>query len=230
MSSSKEKTPEQEMAGSSPKRFKTATDQSAAPLGTTNSDMLNHPSTSEDNDRGKNRKSLGRRVSFAPTAHVRMFEIPEEKQTPSMQGSNTFAMPDLSAQTGIGGFNLGAISTIEETSMTSNESFDVSVRHFDPSDSIHSSENSFMTENRNLNGQPGTPARASSLGGTSSQARNYANMIDDDGDDDDEEDEDNDMDDDAVTMELTGTVDMGVMRDYDNNNNSNSDNNREFTN
>ncbi|KAJ1857822.1 hypothetical protein LPJ57_007088, partial [Coemansia sp. RSA 486] len=167
-------------------------------------------------DRRRSRKSLGRRVSFAPTAHVRMFEIPEEKLTPALQGSNTFAMPDLSSQTGMAGFNLGAISTIEETSMASNESFDVSVRHSDPSESIHSSDNSFATDSRNANGQVGTPARRSSFG-VKPQGFGYPNMIDDDDDDDD--DDDNDMDDDAVTMELTGTVDMGAMRDYDNGSN-----------
>ncbi|KAJ1939617.1 hypothetical protein GGF37_004325, partial [Kickxella alabastrina] len=77
------------------------------------------------NDRRKSRKSVGRRVSFARTAHVRMFDIPEDKRLATPQGINTFTMPDISSQAGIVGFNLGAIPAIEEVSMTSNESFDV---------------------------------------------------------------------------------------------------------
>ncbi|KAJ1995982.1 hypothetical protein GGI25_000522 [Coemansia spiralis] len=197
----------------SPKRFKT-NDQSALPVSILKDAPFADAETIEPEDRRKSRKSLGRRVSFAPTAHVRMFEIPEEKQAKS-QGSNAYVMPDLSSQTGMIGFNLGTISTIDETSMTSNESFDVSVRHSELSDSVQSSEGSFATEmhynavdgNESNSVQSQIPCPANGL--TDIQSQNCDNIIDDE--DDDSLDE-NDGDDDAVTMELTGTVDMGVIR------------------
>ncbi|KAI9501266.1 hypothetical protein BX070DRAFT_228624 [Coemansia spiralis] len=196
----------------SPKRFKTNVFSIAVSI------LKDAPfadaETIEPEDRRKSRKSLGRRVSFAPTAHVRMFEIPEEKQAKS-QGSNAYVMPDLSSQTGMIGFNLGTISTIDETSMTSNESFDISVRHSELSDSVQSSEGSFATEmhynavdgNESNSVQSQIPCPANGI--TDIQSQNCDNIIDDE--DDDSLDE-NDGDDDAVTMELTGTVDMGVIR------------------
>ncbi|KAJ2376468.1 hypothetical protein GGI05_007000, partial [Coemansia sp. RSA 2603] len=139
-------------------------------------------------------------------------------------------MPDISSQTGMAGFDLGPISTIEETSMASNESFDVSVRHSDPSDSIHSNENSFASNGHQAESNSSADARR--LSGISGiNAMSYANMLDDDDDDDDDLDSnDNDMDDDPVTMELTGTVDMGAINGYgdddgDANNGARADNN-----
>ncbi|KAJ1868055.1 hypothetical protein LPJ78_000552 [Coemansia sp. RSA 989] len=152
----------------------------------------------EHSNRRKSRKSLGRRVSFAPTAHVRMFEIPEERQR-SAHGNNMYELPDLSSgQANALGFNLGTISAAEETSMNSNESFDVSVRHSDPSDSLQSSGGSFAVADDEQNAFSGMPAN---------------NIIDDEDDDDDLEDVEGD--DDAVTMELTGTVDMGAINNGD---------------
>ncbi|KAJ2815598.1 hypothetical protein FBU31_006871, partial [Coemansia sp. 'formosensis'] len=87
--------------------------------------------------------------------------------------------------------------------MASNESFDVSVRHSDPSESTHSSESSFLTELQQENAASTTTrGHVSLLDGE---------VADDDDDDDDDDLDENDGDDDAVTMELTGTVDMGVM-------------------
>ncbi|KAJ2160571.1 hypothetical protein GGF46_002167 [Coemansia sp. RSA 552] len=174
---------------SSPKRFKAnVRDQSALPASILKDEPQNEEEPADRTERRKSRKSLGRRVSFAPTAHVRMFEIPEEKKQ-SGAGNNTFVMPDISSQAGMLGFDLGTLSSVDETSMTSNESFDVSVRHSDPSESLQSSESSFMA------------------GGTSADGA-YAELLDDD---DDDEDDDADLDEDAVTMELTGTVDMGAI-------------------
>ncbi|KAJ1886539.1 hypothetical protein LPJ66_009584, partial [Kickxella alabastrina] len=172
------------------------------------------------NDRRKSRKSIGRRVSFAPTAHVRMFDIPEDKRLATPQGINTFTMPDISSQTGIIGFNLGAIPAIEEVSMTSNESFDVSVRQSDPSDSTHSSDISFN------NAAQQQSANTASGAGSFNSNNSLANML---GDDDDDENsdvsDDNDLDDDAaVTMELTGTVDMGAINDYGSEDDDDDDN------
>ncbi|KAJ2467192.1 hypothetical protein EV174_006437, partial [Coemansia sp. RSA 2320] len=116
--------PNADEEGFSPKRLKT-NDQSVLPVSILkDNDPVEVEEYSHD-ERRKSRKSLGRRVSFAPTAHVRMFEIPEEKQ-PGFPGAGAYVMPDISSQTGMTGFSLGAISTIEESSMTSNDSFDVS--------------------------------------------------------------------------------------------------------
>ncbi|KAJ2769757.1 hypothetical protein IWQ57_002968 [Coemansia nantahalensis] len=108
-------------------------------------------------------------------------------------------MPDISSQTGMLGFNLGIMPPVEETSMASNESFDVSVRHSDPSESLQSSEASFSAD--------------------AGQVQSYANIIDNDDDDDDDDNDDEldevDGDDDAVTMELTGTVDLGAVHNDD---------------
>ncbi|KAJ2726121.1 hypothetical protein GGI07_000760 [Coemansia sp. Benny D115] len=187
-------------SGSPSKRFKGSEDQSLLPTGILKDGPFIEEEPAESSDRRKSRKSIGRRVSFAPTAHVRMFEIPEDKQA-AMQGSNTFVMPDISSQTGMVGFNLGALSSIEEASMTSNESFDVSVRHSDPSESLQSSEGSFAA-GTNQNNSTGLDA----------QPQSYTNMLEDDDSDDDSDE--NDMDEDAVTMELTGTVDMGAINSY----------------
>ncbi|KAJ2568745.1 hypothetical protein IW140_003628 [Coemansia sp. RSA 1813] len=180
-------------------------------------------------DRRQSRKSLGRRVSFAPTAHVRMFEAADEKQA-NAQKANRYVMPDLSSQTGMVGFDLGTLTTIDDTSMNSNESFDVSVRNSELSDSVYSSEGSFaMNESGSFAGTNSANAdtliKEISPAGlpTSSQSQNYANVLDNGDDDDDSLDED-DGDDDAVTMELTGTVDMGAIENDD------SDNERDATN
>ncbi|KAJ2803739.1 hypothetical protein H4R20_002773, partial [Coemansia guatemalensis] len=183
--------------------------QSILPSSILKDEPFNEPEPADRSERRKSRKSVGRRVSFAPTAHVRMFEIPEEKQQAAL-GQNTFTMPDISSQTGVLGFNLGTISAAEETSMASNESFDVSVRHSDPSESLQDSENSFAAE----------------LGASSSDVdRNYANILGEDDDDDDDDMEDVDADDDAVTMELTGTVDMGAIDDAEEERDDNSSGN-----
>ncbi|KAJ1777102.1 hypothetical protein LPJ54_002630, partial [Coemansia sp. RSA 1824] len=164
----------------------------------------------DHSERRKSRKSLGRRVSFARTAHVRMFEIPEEKLRDA-QGNNMYQTPDLSSQTGMLDFNLGPLSSVEETSMASNESFDVSVRHSDPSDSLHSSEGSFATPLDAVDGRPVANSLEADRGGD----QGYGNILDEDEDEDDDDLDDVDADDDAVTMELTGTVDMGVIEDDD---------------
>ncbi|KAJ2077261.1 hypothetical protein H4R24_005235 [Coemansia sp. RSA 988] len=168
--------------------------QSILPSSILKDEPFNEPEPVDRSERRRSRKSVGRRVSFAPTAHVRMFEIPEEKQQTAL-GQNTFTMPDISSQTGVLGFNLGTISAAEETSMASNESFDVSVRHSDPSESLQDSEGSFAAELGVRNGNVD---------------RGYANILDEDDDDDLD---DVDADDDAVTMELTGTMDMGAIDD-----------------
>ncbi|KAJ2783240.1 hypothetical protein GGI15_002653 [Coemansia interrupta] len=201
--------------GSSPKRFKADSDQSDLPSGILRDEPQPEADSEDSSNNRKARKSIGRRVSFAPTAHVRMFEIPEDKQaTPLLKNNNTFAMPDISSQTGMVGFSLGPISTIEETSMASNESFDVSVRHSDPSDSIHSNESSFASNGRQTESiSSGDTRRLSGI--SEINAMSYANMLDDDDDDDDLESDGNDMDDDPVTMELTGTVDMCAINGYD---------------
>ncbi|KAJ2536462.1 hypothetical protein EV175_006805, partial [Coemansia sp. RSA 1933] len=130
-------------SGGSPKRLKT-NDQSALPVSILKDAPFMAAEVDESDDRRQSRKSLGRRVSFAPTAHVRMFETAEEKQA-SAQPTNKYVTPDLSSQTGMVGFNLGTLTTIDDTSMNSNESFDVSVRNSELSDSIHSNEGSFAT-------------------------------------------------------------------------------------
>ncbi|KAJ2026361.1 hypothetical protein IWW57_003062, partial [Coemansia sp. S610] len=172
----------------------------------------------DNSERRKSRKSIGRRVSFAPTAHVRMFDIPEEKQ-PGFQGSAAYVMPDISSQTGVAGFSLGPISTIEETSMASNDSFDISVRHSDPSESANSSEGSFLAEIQQGNATSGMLIGVSSSAGPNAQSHIRlldSDGADDDGDDDDDDDlDENDGEDDAVTMELTGTVNMGAYRSED---------------
>ncbi|KAJ2745859.1 hypothetical protein GGI20_001805 [Coemansia sp. BCRC 34301] len=195
--------------GASPKRLK-ANDQSSLPVSILKDNVSSETEETDYTDRRKSRKSMGRRVSFAPTAHVRMFEIPEEKQ-PGFQGSGAYVMPDISSQTGVAGFSLGSISTIEETSMASNDSFDVSVRHSDPSESAHSSENSFLTELQQESATNSTVFGGATL--PSSNGQSYINFLgSDDADDDDDDDlDENDGDDDAVTMELTGTVDMSVV-------------------
>ncbi|KAJ2825638.1 hypothetical protein IWW50_002758, partial [Coemansia erecta] len=166
----------------------------------------------ERSERRKSRKSLNRRVSFAPTAHVRMFEIPEEKQRTAL-GNNMYEMPDLSSQTGMLGFNLGAMSTVEEASMTSNESFDVSVRHSDPSESLQSSGGSFA-QAANTAEEGAGDFGVQAQGGDGDQV--FGNILDDEDEDDEDDDlDDVDGDDDAVTMELTGTVDMGAIRSDD---------------
>ncbi|KAJ2490679.1 hypothetical protein IWW37_002966 [Coemansia sp. RSA 2050] len=151
-----------------------------------------------------------------------MFDIPEEKQ-PSLQGSTAYVMPDISSQTGVAGFSLGPISTIEETSMVSNDSFDISVHHSDPSESANSSEGSFLAELQQGNAASGMLFGVSNL--TGPNARGHLRLLDsddadDDGDADDDYDDDSDLDendgeDDAVTMELTGTVNMGAYRSGD---------------
>ncbi|KAJ1950521.1 hypothetical protein FBU59_000636, partial [Linderina macrospora] len=123
-----------------------------------------------------------------------MFEIQEEKQP---RTSNMFDIPDLSSQTGTGGFDLGGLSAIEESSMVSNESFDISVHQSDQTDSIHS-DSSFLAE---LQGQANAVVE---------HKAQYQNILSDE-DDDDEDLEDED-DDEARTMELTGTFDMGAIQ------------------
>ncbi|KAJ2642900.1 hypothetical protein GGF44_001429, partial [Coemansia sp. RSA 1694] len=185
-------------------------DQSSLPVSILKDNVSSETEETDHTDRRKSRKSIGRRVSFAPTAHVRMFEIPEEKQ-PGLQGNSAYVIPDISSQTGVAGFSLGSISTIEETSMASNDSFDVSVRHSDPSESTHSSDNSFLTGLQQENA-----ANSMAFGVSASPSTNGRGHIsfldsddaDADDDDDDEDLDENDGDDDAVTMELTGTVDM----------------------
>ncbi|KAJ2365324.1 hypothetical protein H4S01_003311, partial [Coemansia sp. RSA 2610] len=198
----------------SPKRFK-GNDHSSLPASILKEGPSDEEQSDERSERRKSRKSLGRRVSFAPTAHVRMFEIPEEKQQQRASGNNMYQMPDLSSQTGMLGFNLGTIPAAEETSMNSNESFDVSVRHSDPSDSLQSSEGSFAADTAQVDAQA---LSASEVAGGNHESE-YGNILDDDddGDDDDDDDdiEDEDGDDDAVTMELTGTVDMGAIENDD---------------
>ncbi|KAJ2684552.1 hypothetical protein IWW39_004839 [Coemansia spiralis] len=133
-------------------------------------------------------------------------------------------MPDISSQTGVAGFSLGPISTIEETSMASNDSFDISVRHSDPSESANSSEGSFLAEIQQGNATSGMLFGVSSSAGPNAQGHIRlldSDGADDDGDDDDGDDDDdddldeNDGEDDAVTMELTGTVNMGAYRSED---------------
>ncbi|KAJ1954042.1 hypothetical protein GGI12_005881, partial [Dipsacomyces acuminosporus] len=211
MSSSSSQNPNAH--GSSPKRFKVG-DQPTLPTSILKDAPPSEAETAQREERRKSRKSIGRRVSFAPTAHVRMFEIPEEKQrTP--QGNNMFVMPDLSSQTGMAGFDLGTLPTIEETSMNSNESFDISVRHSDSADSIHSSEGSFMMDIQgdSTNTGSGTLPDAQTI--AELQNQRYANILDDDDDDDDDLEDNDDGDDDAVTMELTGTVDLGAINAND---------------
>ncbi|KAJ1932509.1 hypothetical protein GGF37_007030, partial [Kickxella alabastrina] len=105
--------------------------------------------------------------------------------------------------------------------MTSNESFDVSVRQSDPSDSTHSSDISFT------NAAQQQSANTASGAGSFNSNNSLANMLGDDDDDDDENSDvsdDNDLDDDAaVTMELTGTVDMGAINDYGSEDNDEDD-------
>ncbi|KAJ2616568.1 hypothetical protein H4S08_000725 [Coemansia sp. RSA 1365] len=180
--------------------------QSILPSSILKDELFNESEPVDRSERQRSRKSVGRRVSFAPTAHVRMFEIPEEKQQAAL-GQNTFTMPDISSQTGVLGFNLGTISTAEETSMTSNESFDVSVRHSDPSESLQDSEGSFVAGAGVSSGDNG---------------RGYANLLDEDEDDDLD---DFDADDDAITMELTGTMDMGAIGVDNRRNDRNTGNN-----
>ncbi|KAJ2709230.1 hypothetical protein H4R19_004358, partial [Coemansia spiralis] len=185
--------------GTPPKRFKADNDPSLAAAGILKDGSTDESEPELHQERRKSRKSVGRRVSFAPTAHVRMFEVPEEKQQAAGR-SNTYAMPDISSQTGMFGFNLGIMPSVEETSMTSNESFDVSVRHSDPSESLQSSESSFLAD--------------------AGRGQTYNNILDNDDDDDLDE---ADGDDDAVTMELTGTVDMGAIHGGDDDDNSGND-------
>ncbi|KAJ2124066.1 hypothetical protein IW147_002002 [Coemansia sp. RSA 720] len=199
-------SPSESGDSASPKRFK-ANDFSTLPASILKEDPSDEEISDDRSERRKSRKSIGRRVSFAPTAHVRMFEIPEEKQRDA-QGNNMYQTPDLSSQTGMLDFNLGPLSTVEETSMASNESFDVSVRHSDPSDSLHSSEGSFATP---LDAADGRPV-AKSLEDDQDGDQGYGNILDEDDDDDLD---DIDADDDAVTMELTGTVDMGAIGNDD---------------
>ncbi|KAJ2784164.1 hypothetical protein H4R18_001291 [Coemansia javaensis] len=180
----------------SPKRFK-ANDGSRLPAG----GLGEQPA--EEAEQRKPRKSLGRRVSFAPTARVRVFDVPEEKQR-AAQSSNTYVMPDISSQTGTVGFNLDIMPTVEDTSMASNESFDVSVRQSDMSESLQSSGGSFTADADH--GRAGASVSPNPGG----QEQQYANILDNEDDDDDDID-DADGDDDAVTMELTGTVDMGAI-------------------
>ncbi|KAJ2323907.1 hypothetical protein GGI00_005486, partial [Coemansia sp. RSA 2681] len=188
-------------------------DQSSLPVSILKDNVSSETEETDHADRRKGRKSIGRRVSFAPTAHVRMFEIPEEKQ-PGLQGNSAYVIPDISSQTGVAGFSLGSISTIEETSMASNDSFDVSVRHSDPSESTHSSDNSFLT---GLHQESAANSMAFGVSASpSTNGRGHISFLDSDDadaddDDDDEDLDENDGDDDAVTMELTGTVDMSAM-------------------
>ncbi|KAJ2854909.1 hypothetical protein GGI22_004326, partial [Coemansia erecta] len=195
--------------GGSPKRLK-MNDQSALPVSILKDAPFVVAEVDEPDDRRQSRKSVGRRVSFAPTAHVRMFEAADEKQA-NAQGTNKYVMPDLSSQTGMVGFNLGTLTTIDDTSMNSNESFDVSVRNSELSDSVYSSEGSFATsEGASFPGvgaanvAPFTQAASTSGQSPLFQSQNYANVLDND-DDDDNSLDDEDGDDDAVTMELTGT-------------------------
>ncbi|KAJ2692224.1 TP53 regulating kinase [Coemansia sp. RSA 1285] len=153
-----------------------------------------------------------------------MFEAPDEKQV-NPQASNSYVMPDLSSQTGMVGFNLGALSTIDDTSMNSNGSFDVSVRNSDMSGSAYSSEGSFATseadDHTNPNATSAVPfvqAVFSAGHSGSAQQQNYANILDEDDDVDEDSLDDDDGEDDAVTMELTGTVDMGAIDDGDSDN------------
>ncbi|KAJ1726723.1 hypothetical protein LPJ72_006234, partial [Coemansia sp. Benny D160-2] len=209
--------------GGSPKRLKT-NEQSALPVSILKDAPFVEAVVEEPVDPQRNRKSLGRRVSFAPTAHVRMFEAADEKQA-NQQASNSYVMPDLSSQTGMVGFNLGALSTIDDTSMNSNGSFDVSVRNSDMSGSAYSSEGSFATseadDHTNPNATSAVPfvqAVFSAGHSGSAQQQNYANILDEDDDIDEDSLDDDDGEDDAVTMELTGTVDMGAIDDGDSDN------------
>ncbi|KAJ1905638.1 hypothetical protein LPJ81_001814, partial [Coemansia sp. IMI 209127] len=199
-------------------------DQSALPVSILKDAPFVVAEVDEPDDRRQSRKSVGRRVSFAPTAHVRMFEAADEKQA-NAQATNKYVMPDLSSQTGMVGFNLGTLTTIDDTSMNSNESFDVSVRNSELSDSIYSSEGSFATsEGASFSGVtaanvgPSTPAASTARQPPSFQSQNYANVLDNDDDDDDNSLDSEDGDDDAVTMELTGTVDMGAIGNDDSDN------------
>ncbi|KAJ2392623.1 hypothetical protein GGI05_002622, partial [Coemansia sp. RSA 2603] len=92
--------------GGSPKRFKGDTDQSDLPSGILRDEPQPEADIPDQSNARKARKSIGRRVSFAPTAHVRMFEIAEDKQATPLHKNNTFAMPDISSQTGMAGFDL----------------------------------------------------------------------------------------------------------------------------
>ncbi|KAJ2756365.1 hypothetical protein GGI19_000912 [Coemansia pectinata] len=210
--------------GASPKRLK-ANDQSSLPVSILKDNVSSEAEDTDSSERRKSRKSIGRRVSFAPTAHVRMFEIPEEKQQ-NFQGSAAYVMPDISSQTGIAGFSLGPISTIEETSMASNDSFDVSVRHSDPSESTHSSEDSFLTEHQQESTTSNIPSGVSNS--SNNNARGHISLLDsndadDDSDSDDDDDSESDGDvDDAVTMELTGAIDGGAMNTDANDNDEDS--------
>ncbi|KAJ1890478.1 hypothetical protein LPJ71_007933, partial [Coemansia sp. S17] len=109
-----------------------------------------------------------------------------------------------------------------ETSMTSNDSFDVSVRHSDPSESTHSSDDSFLTENQRGRATTSMPSGLSNSPSTST--RGHISLLDSsdaDADDDDEEEDNDESDDDddddedireendgdePVTMEITGIV------------------------
>ncbi|KAJ1735121.1 hypothetical protein LPJ61_000715 [Coemansia biformis] len=195
-----------------PKRFKGDNGHPQLPDSILKDEPLEEAETAPHRERRKSRKSVGRRVSFAPTAHVRMFEVPEEKQQ-AAPNSNTYEMPDISSQTGMLGFNLGIMPAVEETSMASNESFDVSVRHSDPSESLQSSEGSFSADTGH--GSVGSPAAPAAHRHGNGQEQRYASILDNDDDDDDDEDLDEADGDDAVTMELTGTVDMGAIGNDD---------------
>ncbi|ORX73196.1 hypothetical protein DL89DRAFT_89682 [Linderina pennispora] len=178
--------------GSTPKRLKT-NDHKAVPASIlmaspSEAHAEQKPPTLSPKDRRKGRKSLGRRVSFAPTAHVRMFEIQEEKQAQTPP-ANMFDIPDLSSQAGTGGFDLGGLSAIEETSMVSNESFDISVHQSDLTDSSLG-DSSFLAN----------------LQAPVDNAAQYQEVLSDDDEDLEDDDEE------AQTMELTGTFDMGAIQ------------------
>ncbi|KAJ2792167.1 hypothetical protein GGI18_000612 [Coemansia linderi] len=106
--------------------------------------------------------------------------------------------------------------------MASNDSFDISVRHSDPSESANSSEGSFLAEIQQGNVTSGILFGVSSSAGPNAQSHIRlldSDDADDDGDDDDDDDlDENDGEDDAVTMELTGTVNMGAYRSEDEDN------------
>ncbi|KAJ2371159.1 hypothetical protein IW150_004725, partial [Coemansia sp. RSA 2607] len=75
--------------GGSPKRFKGDTDQSDLSSGILRDEPQPEADIPDQSNARKARKSIGRRVSFAPTAHVRMFEIAEDKQATPLHKNNT---------------------------------------------------------------------------------------------------------------------------------------------